>query len=79
MRRVIAVLKINKELERIGDLAVKIAEEARTLVRPQAATIPKALRALGERALRMLQDSLNAFVGSDAALAWTVVIDRRRG
>jgi phosphate transport system protein len=74
LRRVIAALKINNDLERIADLAVNIAEEALALAGDtEDVPIPGALRAMAERALQMVRDSLNAFVGSDVALARAVL------
>jgi phosphate transport system protein len=73
LRRVIAVLKINGELERIADLAVDIAEEALAWESRRMA-IPDALATMADRALEMVRDSLNAFVGNDLALARSVLV-----
>ena len=74
LRRVIAVLKIDNDLERIADLAVDIAEEALALsAAPADVSVPAALQVMADRALQMVRDSLNAFVGSDAALARAVL------
>lgn len=74
LRRVIAVLKINNDLERIGDLAVNIAEEALAFAGASgAAPIPPPVRTMADRAMQMLGDSLNAFVGSDVMLARAVL------
>lgn len=72
LRRVIAVLKIDNDLERIADLAVNIAEEA--LAGGLGAwPAPGAIRAIAGRTLQMVRDGLNAFVGSDVALARSVL------
>ncbi|WP_435018675.1 phosphate signaling complex protein PhoU [Tundrisphaera sp. TA3] len=74
LRRVIAALKINTDLERIGDLGVDIAEQALALARsPGGLEIPGALRAMADRALQMVGDGLNSFVGSDVMLARSVL------
>jgi phosphate transport system protein len=83
LRRVIAVLKIDGELERIADLASNVAEES-LAVGPEDPPIPGTLRVMAERVLQMVRDSLNAFVGSDVALARTIVamddeVDRLEG
>ena len=73
LRAIVAALKINTDLERVGDLAVNIAEAARRyLVHPpvkQLIDIPR----MGEIAQRMLRDALDAFVRRDMALAQHVL------
>lgn len=70
LRRVIATLKINNDLERIADLAVDIAEEALAHIAGAGdMPVPDAVRAMAERAMSMVSDSLNAFVGSDVMSA----------
>lgn len=54
LRRVIAVLKIDNDLERIADLAVNIAEEA-LAAGPEDLPIPGTLRAMADRALQMVR------------------------
>jgi phosphate transport system protein len=83
LRRVIAVLKIDNDLERIADLAVNIAEEA-LAAGPEDLPMPRTLGTMADRAVQMMRDSLNAFVGSDVALARTVLamddeVDRLEG
>jgi phosphate transport system protein len=69
LRLVVAVLKINNDLERIGDLAVNIARKAAALASAPALEIPVDVAAMWEKARRMLHDSLDALVRADAALA----------
>jgi phosphate transport system protein len=69
LRTVTMIMKINNDLERIGDHAVNIAEKALFLadkppVKPLI-DIPK----MAEKAIEMLQESLDSFVNKDAALA----------
>lgn len=69
LRFVVAVLKINNDLERIGDLAANIAKQSITL---DANTYPAGVFDLQEMFLRaqgMVRDSLNAFVSGDSGLA----------
>jgi phosphate transport system protein len=74
LRRVIAVLKIDNDLERIADLAVDIAEEAQALaVGPKDLPIAEALKTMADRARAMVRGSLNAFVASDVVLAQAVL------
>jgi len=69
LRTVTMIMKINNDLERIGDHAVNIAEKAIYLadkppVKPLI-DIPK----MAEKAIEMLQESLDAFVNKDSELA----------
>jgi phosphate transport system protein len=74
LRRLTAILKINTDLERMGDLAVNIAERAISLAnRPKLKAmvdIPK-MASLTES---MLLKSLDAFVKGDAELATSVLL-----
>jgi phosphate transport system protein len=68
LRFIIAVLKINSDLERIGDLAVNIAEQTAFLP-PGQPVIPFEYTAMSGRAQSMLKKSLDALVNLDASLA----------
>jgi len=73
LRWVIAVLKVNSDLERVGDLAVNIAERAVYLAtRPQIGVRLDFAR-MGEKALGMLNDCLRAIVDLDVSLARRVI------
>ena len=70
LRYVIANLKINNELERIGDLAVNIAEQANALSNePRLERIPFDLQGMTQRVRRMLKQSLDALVNIDPDMA----------
>ena len=69
LRYIIAVLKMNQDLERIGDLAVHIAERGRSLCAQPRITIPFRLDEMAEKAQRMLKKVLDAFVNLDEAAA----------
>lgn len=73
LRFLIAALKINNDLERIGDHAVNIAEGAERLAgqRPFKPFID--IPYMAEVAETMLKQSLDAFVNRDAALAKQVI------
>jgi phosphate transport system protein len=69
LRLVIAVLKINNDLERIGDLAVNIARKAAAFAAEPPMEIPFDLTGMWEKTQGMLRDSLDALVNMDAGLA----------
>jgi phosphate transport system protein len=73
LRRVIAALKINTELERMADLAVNIAERAAALAALPPLAIPSPIVPMAERTVAMVRKSLDAFVGLDARLARRVI------
>jgi phosphate transport system protein len=72
LRFVIAVLKINNDLERIGDLAVNIAERAQYLSAQEPVVIPFDFAGMAEKTQRMLKRSLDALVNMDTREAWEV-------
>jgi len=73
LRAIVAAVKINTDLERVGDLAVNIAEAGKRYIthRPvkQLIDIPK----MGDLAQTMLRDALDAFVKHDTRLAQQVL------
>lgn len=69
LRFIIAVLKINNDLERIGDLAVNIAERADFLSSYGDVQIPLDLQQIAEKSQFMLKRSLDSLVNLDATLA----------
>lgn len=75
LRFVIAVLKINNDLERIGDLAVNIAEHARVFAGKDSIDTAQRLPRMAELSQSMLRRSLDAVVGMNAELAREVLSD----
>jgi len=73
LRFVIAVLKINNDLERIGDLAVSIAEHARSFPCEDHVDSVRRVPRMAETAQSMLRKSLDAVVGMDEELAHEVM------
>ncbi|MEE9404339.1 MAG: phosphate signaling complex protein PhoU [Algisphaera sp.] len=70
LRYVVAVLKMNNDLERIGDLAKSIAEQARHLAgKAEVTQTPFDLRAMGLRVERMLRYALDSVVNIDVEQA----------
>jgi phosphate transport system protein len=73
LRLITAAMKINSDLERIGDQAVNIAQNViRLLPYPPLRPIMDIPR-MAELAQRMTRDSLDAFVKRDVALARAVL------
>jgi phosphate transport system protein len=74
LRLVVATIKANADLERIGDQAVNIAETTQRLngmpSLPQEALIER----MGRLAVAMIRDALTSFLGRDAALARDVLL-----
>jgi phosphate transport system protein len=73
LRFLIACLKINAELERIGDAAVNIAERVVFLVGQEPLTVPFDYVGMAEKAQLMLHKSLDALVNLDVRLAYEVI------
>lgn len=72
LRLIIAILKINNDLERVGDLAVNIAERAAFLATREKIEIPPDFEKMSEITRDMLKKSLDALVTEDSALAHKV-------
>ena len=73
LRSIVAGLKINTDLERVGDLAVNIAEAVRRYLRhppvKELVDIPR----MADIAQAMLRDALDAYVRQDVELAQKVL------
>jgi len=73
LRVILSAVKINTDLERVGDLAVNIAEAAmRYLSHPPVKELIDIPR-MADIAHRMLRDALDAFVRRDTVLAQQVL------
>lgn len=75
LRFVAAVIKINSELERIGDLASNIAERALQLVDEHPVTVPHGFAVMADRTGAILEKALDSLVRQDAVLARRVMAD----
>ena len=69
LRFVVSVLKINNDLERIGDEAVNIAERAIFLARNMPVDLPFDFTLMLDKSQVMLRRSLDALMNMDASLA----------
>ncbi|HMP78719.1 MAG TPA: phosphate signaling complex protein PhoU [Pirellulaceae bacterium] len=74
LRRICVVLKINADLERIGDLAKNIAERAQGVHQYPYFPIPDHLAEMVRQATQMVRMAIDAFINSDSALAKQVIV-----
>ncbi len=74
LRFIAAVIKINNDLERIGDQAVNIAERVVSIARRPQVTVPFDYKLMAEKTETMLKESLDALVNLDADLAHKVCL-----
>ena len=69
LRRTVMLLKINSDLERIADLAVNVAERARSLAAEPDFPIPKEIGRMTTIAVSMVGQALDAHMKLDTTLA----------
>jgi phosphate transport system protein len=74
LRVIVAAVKINTDLERVGDLAVNIGEAGKRYLRHAPVKPLIDIPRMGELAQSMLRDALDAFVRRDLALAEAVLV-----
>jgi phosphate transport system protein len=74
LRFIVAVIKINAELERIGDQAVNIAERVGVTAKREQLDFYFDYAAMGEKVQAMLKRSLDAFIHLDYDMAFKVVL-----
>jgi phosphate transport system protein len=72
LRFIVAVLKINNDLERIGDLAVNIAERSAFLSKHHPVGLSLGLVEMAEKAQDMLKHALDALINLSSDLAQEV-------
>ena len=74
LRIILTVLKINNDLERIGDHAENISQSALFLIeRPQIKPLIDIPR-MADETIQMIKDSITAFLQKDTALASSVLV-----
>jgi len=83
LRFILAVTKINSDLERVGDQAVNIAERAMDLVELPKADLPVDIPRMAAAVSAMVRRSLESFIEGKAELAQAVlemdnVVDRMK-
>jgi phosphate transport system protein len=73
LRFITAVLKINAELERMGDLASHISERARALSRQPEIVLPPDLTAMAKDVQTMVRRSMESLISQDSKIAIEVL------
>lgn len=73
LRYIIAVLKMNNDLERIGDLAVNIGQSAEYLAMFEEVRAPFDFRDMSAKAQKMLEMALDSLINTDKDLARQVI------
>jgi phosphate transport system protein len=81
LRFIITVLKVNNDLERIGDLAAKIADKVLLLneidpaqVPVDRMKVPEIFNSMFAKTIWMFQNTMEAFVNEDTDLAYKVCL-----
>jgi len=69
LRFILAVIKINGDLERIGDQSMGIARRTKAMLNKDAIELPVDFAAMGEFAGRMIRSAVQALLDGDARLA----------
>jgi phosphate transport system protein len=72
LRMIVSSLKINIDLERIGDMAVNIARKGVAIAAIPEIRMPFDIKVMAEKVQGMLQGSIEALVNTDTALAKAV-------
>lgn len=74
LRLILGVIKINTDLERMGDQAVNIAYNGSHLVEGSPVRTSVDLKLMSDRVRSMVRDALDAFVRGDVELARQVLV-----
>ncbi len=69
LRFILAVIKINADLERVGDQAVNIAQRVMHMLDMPAFDLPVDIPAMAGRVRAMVRDALRSFIEADTELA----------
>lgn len=69
LRFILAVIKINADLERVGDQAVNIAQRVINMIELAPTDLPVDIPAMASRVRAMVRDALRSFIEGDTELA----------
>ncbi|MBU0579708.1 MAG: phosphate signaling complex protein PhoU, partial [Candidatus Margulisbacteria bacterium] len=72
LRTILMILKMNNDLERMGDHAVNISKNSLVLLEQPKINSLTHIPEMGKKALNMLKDSITSFINEDALLAKAV-------
>ena len=73
LRFILAVIKINADLERVGDAAKSISNRVRTMESMASADLPIDIPRMASLAANMVRKALQAFIDADAEVAQSVL------
>ncbi|MGA3134750.1 MAG: phosphate signaling complex protein PhoU [Terracidiphilus sp.] len=73
LRFILAVIKINADLERVGDAAKNISDRVRAMERMAQVDLPVDIPRMASLASEMVRKSLQSFIEADAELARSVL------
>jgi phosphate transport system protein len=73
LRMVVGIIKVNSDLERVGDLAINIAQRGQQVLRHAPLTQASLITQMGDHAAMMLREALDACVRRDASRAAAVL------
>ena len=73
LRFILAVIKINADLERVGDAAKSISDRVRTMENMAVADLPVDIPRMASLAANMVRKSLQAFIEADPDMAQSVL------
>jgi len=73
LRFILSIIKINGDLERVGDQSSSISERAIAMHDVEVVELPVDIRRMGEHAGRMVRMSIQALLDADARLAESVL------
>jgi phosphate transport system protein len=73
LRFILAVIKINGDLERIGDQSANIAKRTKDVMKLEDVMLPVDYEAMGDFATRMIRTAVQSLIEGDAFLAESVL------
>jgi phosphate transport system protein len=73
LRFILSVIKINSDLERIGDQSMGIARRTLDLLEFENTELPVDINSMGEVASRMIRTAIQSLLDADALIADTVI------